>query len=331
MKVSVVMTVYNGTWCIEKAIDSLLAQTRIPEEILICDDGSTDGTADLVERRYGGRVTLLRLPHRGASITRRVGLDRCVGDWIAFMDADDTWLPEKNALQIAFLEAHPEVKLVMSDGVYISKDGVLRESWLSDYFTPVREMVGDLFPPLVERCYVLLSSTMVERSAYESVGGLDATTVWSYDYDLWLRVLARHPGAIMAERLTTYYSSPGAMSRNIEARYRDDLALLRRIESGELGQRPDVKARASERAAALEYDLGLICLRSGRIAEGRERLRRTIGHGPLKRRALAAAGQLAPQWAFAALMRSRWLKGTVQGSREPATTIEADRRYRGAA
>lgn len=330
MTTSVVMTVYNGTWCIEGALDSIMAQTVRPEEILICDDGSTDGTADLIERRYGSAVTLLRLPHRGAANTRREGLDRAKGEWIAFMDADDTWMPEKTERQNAFVRAHPEVRLVMSDGVYISAQGVIRESWLADYFSPVSEKVGDLFPLLMERCFTLLSSTIVERGAYEAVGGLDVKMTWSYDYDLWLRVLARYPGAIMPDRLTTYFSSPGAMSRNIEARYRDDLSLLRRIESGDLGNRPDMKGRASKRAAATEFDLGLICLRSGRSAEGRERLKRALGFGPLRRRALAMAGMLAPEWAFASLMRSPWLKGAVQASREPAERIP-DEDIRGAA
>jgi glycosyltransferase involved in cell wall biosynthesis len=330
VKTSIVMTVYNGTWCIERALDSIMAQTRRPEEILICDDGSSDGTAELVERRYGDRLTLVRLPHRGAAITRRAGLDRATGDWIAFMDADDTWVPEKHERQLEFLACHPEVKIVMSDGIYISAEGVIRESWLADYFDPVEDTIGDLFPSAVERCYTLLSSTMVERRAYEAVGGLDPNMTWSYDYDLWLRVLARFPGAIMKERLTTYYSSPGAMSKNIEARYRDDLSLLRRIVSGELGQRSDMRPRAMERAAAIEFDLGLMCLRSGRTDEGRERLKRALGFGPMRRRAIAAAGLIVPEWAFAGLMRSRWLKGTVQASREPAERIENDR-LRGAA
>jgi glycosyltransferase involved in cell wall biosynthesis len=332
VKTSIVMTVYNGAWCIEGALDSVMAQTRRPEEILICDDGSTDGTPELVERRYGSAVTLLRLPHRGAAITRRAGLDRSTGDWIAFMDADDTWVPEKHQRQLECIAAHPEARLITSDGSYISAAGLLRESWLSDYFHPVREISGDLFPALVERCWVLLSATLVERSAYEAVGRLDPNVTFSYDYDLWLRVLARFPGVLMTDRLTTYFSSPGAMSRNIEARYRDDLMLLRRVESGEVGgHRPAVMRRAAERAAALEYDLGLMCLRSQRIAEGRERMRRATGHGPLQRRLFATAGALVPEWAMRPLMQSSWLKSTVQRSRQPVERIEADGETRGAA
>ena len=326
MRISVVMAVWNGTWCIERALDSLMEQTRRPDQILVCDDGSTDGTPELIERRYGNAVTVLRLPHRNAAVTRKVGLDHMSGDWVAFMDADDTWLPEKLERQLAFLADHPEVRMVMSDGVYIDVHGVIRDSWLADYFDPVRERVGDLFEDLTERCFTLLSSTMVEREAYASVGGLDQTLAYSYDYDLWLRVAARFPAAIMAERLTTYYSSPGALSRNIEARYRDDLVLMRRIEAGLLGERAQAQRFAAERAASIEYDLGLLCLRSGRSEEGRDRMWRALERGPLKRRALAAASLLLPAWVVGRLKRSTWLKGAVQASREPVTRVGADAR-----
>ena len=331
MKVSVVMAVYNGAWCIERALDSVMAQSRRPEQILVCDDGSTDGTPDLVERRYGLGVTVVRLAHVNAAVTRRAGLDRASGDWIAFLDADDTWVPDKMERQLDFIARHPEVRMVMSDGSFISAQGPIRESWLSDYFDPVQEMVGDLAPPLIERCFTLLSSTLVERRAYSNVGSLDPELAYSYDYDLWLRVAAQFPAAILADRLTTYYSSPGALSRNIEARYRDDLKILRAVEGGSLAERPDLARRAAERAAALEYDLGLLCLRSDRAHEGRERMRRATAHGPLGRRTLAALGAVVPGWAMGGLMSSTQIKRMVQGSRHPAACLPVPGQFREAA
>ena len=324
MKVSVVLTVYNAAWCVERALDSALSQTLPPDEILVCDDGSTDGTPDLIENTFGSRVTVLRLPHRNASATRSVGLARASGDWLAFMDADDTWYPRKLEAQRDYLVAHPEVRHVSTDGVFVSPDGVVRESWLSDYFHPPRELRGDLLPMLIERCFILMSSSLVERNTYHEVGGMDPDVAYSHDYDLWMRIAGRWPMAVINERLITYLTSPGALSRRYEARHRDNLELMRRVERGVYRPDPALMKRGAERAAALEYDLGLICLRTGRTVEGQAHLRRAAAAGPAARRVLATVGGHLPGWAMPALRRARWLRGAVHESREAAAPIEDD-------
>jgi len=315
MRVSVVLTAYNAAWCIERALDSVFAQTRLPDEVLVTDDGSTDDTADRVERRYGARVRLLRWPHRGLTPTRREALETASGDWLALMDADDWWLPEKLARQVEFLGRHPEVRWIGTDGAYVAAEGVIRASWLSDYFDPVRERCGDLLPPLIERCFPLVSSMLIARDAYAASGGFDPAFTFSQDYDLWLRLAAKHPGAMLAEPLIAYWSSPGQLSRRVEARYRDDLALMQRVASGVLRDEPALRRRGAERAAALEFDLALVCLKSGRAAEARERFARAAAHGPWRRRALATAGGVLPAPLTAALARVRGVGRAVSGAR----------------
>lgn len=316
MKISVVMPVYNGVWCITRALDSVLGQTHPPHEVIVCDDGSTDGTPDLVEDRYGDAVRVLRLPHRNASATRGVGMQQASGEWLAFIDADDTWRPDKLERQIAFIARHPEIRYVSSDGVFESADGVIRESWLADYFDPVEDTVGDLLPTLVERCWVLLSSMMVERRAYEEVGGLDPEIVYSHDFDLWLRLAARYPGALMADRLISYYSSPGALSRNFEARYRDNVDLMRRIAGGQLGTRRAIQRRAAERASSLAFDLSVICMSKGRAGEAKPYLRMAMQRGPWSRRIVAAGAFIMPGWGIDALGRLGFMKSQVTRVRE---------------
>jgi glycosyltransferase involved in cell wall biosynthesis len=322
--VSVVLTVYNATWCVERALESVCAQTLRPAEVLVCDDGSTDGTPDLVERRFGDAVTVLRLPHRNAAATRKVGLERASGAWLAFMDADDAWRPEKIERQMAFLSRHPEVRWLTSDGVFVSSEGVIRESWLADYFDPVVDRVGDLMPLLIERCFPLMSSMMVEREAYRQVGGMNPAIIYSHDYDLWMRLSARYPGAIMSDRLIDYFYHPGSLSRRIEERGRDDLDLMRRVERGEMGHRPEVQRVAARRAAALEFDLAVRCLRSGRLREGRDRMWRAAAAGPPRRRLVAMCGALLPTMLMPALMRTAWVKRAVQRTRRQAPVQSAD-------
>jgi glycosyltransferase involved in cell wall biosynthesis len=317
IKISAVLTCYNAAWCIERSIDSVLAQNRPADEILVSDDGSTDDTVPLIERRYGDRVRILKLPHRGLTPSRRAAVDAASGNWIALLDADDEWLPQRLEAQVATLERHPELRWVSSDGVFVSDTAVLRESWLADYFDPVRDTVGDLYPTLVKRCWPLVSSSLFEARAYHDVGGFDVDMVWSQDYDLWLRLAARFPAAMLSDRLIRYYSSPGQLSRRIEERYRDDLKLMRRVADGTLRRDAPLQRIAAGRAAALEFDLGVMCLRSGRTKEGRVRLMRAAAApGPLRRRALALVGAVVPGWSLRRLMHSTWVKGTVKGARE---------------
>jgi glycosyltransferase involved in cell wall biosynthesis len=311
VRVSVALAVYNARWCVERALESVLAQTEPPAEVVVGDDGSTDGTADLIESRFGGAVRVLRFAHRNASACRREAIAQTTGDWVALLDADDLWHPDKLAHQRAFAARHPEVRWFSSDGRYVSAEGVERESWLSDYFDPVQEMAGNLLPGLVHRCFPLVSSMLVERRAYEDVGGLDPGMVYSHDYDLWLRLAARYPGGVMTERLIDYFTGPATLSRNYEGRFRDDLELMRRVAGGGYGAERDLRRLAAGRAAEFEFRLAVHNLRAGRIAEARSRLVRAARGGPWRRRVLAAGGAILPARALGWMMRSRWAKDLV--------------------
>ena len=313
--VSLVLTCYNAAWCVERALDSVFAQTRVPEELIVSDDGSTDDTVERITRRYEG-VRVLRLPHRGLTASRSAAIEAARGPWLALMDADDVWLPEKIERQMEVVERHPEVVWVSGDGALVGEEGLIAESWLAGYFEPVAEMIGDLFPHLVQRCFPLVSSSLVMKSAYLAVGGLDRDVEYSQDYALWLRLSARYPAALMKERLIQYWSSPTQMSKRIEERYRDDKRLMERVARGEYRRDPAAQRVAREKVASYEFELGVMCLRSGRVAEGRRHLwRAAMLRGPLNRRALALFGAAAPRGALRRLMHSPWLKGTVHGAR----------------
>ncbi len=319
--VSVVMAVYNAAWCVERAIDSVLAQTVPPTEILVCDDGSDDGTPELVERRYGMRVTVMHLQHVNAAAARKYGLTRARGDWLAFLDADDWWEKDKLERQLDYASQHPEVKWISTDGPYVSKQGIERQSWLSDYFEPVRELRGDLLPMLLERCFPLMSSMLVEREAYNAVGGINGSIVYSHDYDLWLRLAARYPGAVMPQSLVAYWTHPGALSKRYEGRYRDDLMLMQQIAAGELRGEPELLSAAAARVASLAFDLGLMCLRSGRSGEGRAFMRLAAAGGPAPRRTMAVLGSHVPNGLVPLLQRLGWLKGIITGLRRKTGRI----------
>src|SRR3954468_20412746 len=111
--VSVIIPVYNGSNEIRRSVESVLAQSRRPAEIIIVDDGSTDGTAELVQG-YGPAVRLVRQVNAGAAAARNCGARHASGDWLAFLDHDDEWLPNKLDLQAQALEADPAARLCYS-------------------------------------------------------------------------------------------------------------------------------------------------------------------------------------------------------------------------
>ncbi len=323
-RVSALLTCYNAAWCVDRALDGLLAQTRAPDEIVVTDDGSTDDTVERIVSRLGTRAKLLRLPHQGLTRSRAAAFAAASGDWLAMLDADDRWLPEKLERELAAARRHPDARWIVSDAVYVSEAGVLRESWLSHYFDPVRELSGDLLPALIERSFVLPSASLVAADAYRASGGFDPSFVYSQDYDLFLRLAARCPGVVLPDRLAHYFASPGGMSRRLEERHRDNLRLMERIERGELRREPRIERSGARRVAALSFDVGMICMRSGRIEEARGLLGRAAGRGsPWPRRAVALAAAMLPAFMVRAFARLGWVRGAVGRVAETARRLDA--------
>ncbi len=109
MKISVVIPAYNCQTTIGRAIESVLDQTRCAEEVIVIDDGSKDKTAEII-RSYSDKVRLIQQDNAGVSVARNTGINAAAGDWIAFLDADDQWLPNKLKLQAEHLQRHPDLK-----------------------------------------------------------------------------------------------------------------------------------------------------------------------------------------------------------------------------
>ena len=120
--VSVIVPVYNGQETVCQAIDSALEQTYLEREIIVVDDGSTDSSLELL-REYGRRIQLIQQKHRGLSITRNTGLSAARGEYIALLDQDDTWIPEKLQLQVEILNKYPSVGLTFGNFEFVNKKG----------------------------------------------------------------------------------------------------------------------------------------------------------------------------------------------------------------
>jgi glycosyltransferase involved in cell wall biosynthesis len=179
--ISVVIPVFNGAAYIGEAIESVLGQSLPPAEIIVVDDGSSDGTAEVV-RRYQPGVLYRRQAHEGAGAARNLGIRESKGDWLAFLDADDVWLPDKLRLQKAAFEEDPGLDLVFSH--------------MNQFRTPElpAEVVAGMACDETSQPSPLISCLLARHAAFDSVGPL-RTEVQADFVDWYLR--AREAGLRM--------------------------------------------------------------------------------------------------------------------------------------
>lgn len=185
-RVSIVIPVYNRADCLGRTLESALAQTYRDFETIVVDDGSTDGTSELVARRFPG-VRLIRLERNaGPSVARNRGVAAARGALIAFLDSDDLWSPEKLAIHVADLDRRPDVVLSFSD--------VLRgPTGLDDAYSAVSPYDPKApFGGFLEGNPVpTASAVVVRKESFEAVGGFDGRFRTGEDRDLWLKLAAR--------------------------------------------------------------------------------------------------------------------------------------------
>ena len=202
--VSAVIPAYNYGRFVGDAVDSVLGQTYPAMECIVIDDGSTDDTAVRL-RRYGDRIRYFHQNNRGLPAARNAGIRMASGEWIAFLDADDRWHPEKTAIQLRAAASMADLAFLGADGATDSMpDRVPAEPAV----TPVGVadlLAGSRFGP---------SSAMVRLSAFEAVGLFDETLRSAEDRDMWLRLAARFPGARVEAKCFVYRQHAAQMSRN---------------------------------------------------------------------------------------------------------------------
>jgi glycosyltransferase involved in cell wall biosynthesis len=193
--VSVIIPTHNRAAWVGEAAASVLAQSYGDYELMVVDDGSTDGTGDVLAS-LGGRLKVLRLEERqGVSAARNRGAALARGEWLAFLDSDDLWLPEKLARQMDYLRSHPDCAICQTEEIWI-RNGVRVNPPKTH-----RKAGGDIFLPSLTRCLVSPSAVVLRRGLFEDLGGFDETLPAAEDYDLWLRLAWRQPVGLLPEPL----------------------------------------------------------------------------------------------------------------------------------
>jgi len=220
--VSVVIPAYNAAWCVRRAVDSVLAQTFRDFELIVVDDGSTDETGEALAG-YGEAIRLVRQANGGLSSARNAGIAAAIGRYVAFLDADDWWLPAKLARQVALMEARPELVFCSTTTIAQTPDGQVLREW---------RCAADEGQAL-ERIFQVNafvagsgSAVLARREAFTRVGGYDETLRSLEDIDMWMRLAAIGGYACIDEPLTVILKRADSMSGNLDVMRDSAIAVM---------------------------------------------------------------------------------------------------------
>lgn len=220
--VSVVIPAYNAAWCVSKAIDSVLAQDFDDFEVIVVNDGSTDDTAPMLAA-YGGAIHVIDQPNGGMSSARNAGIRAARGELLAFLDADDWWLPAKLGKQVALMRARPDLGFCSCEARVEDMQGRLLNLWACP--TWKEPFIAHLFGSGADvpgSC----SAVLARRSLVIAVGAFDETLQGAEDPDLWIRLAAVSGYACLAEPMAVVLRRPGSVSRNLEAMRNSTLRMM---------------------------------------------------------------------------------------------------------
>lgn len=216
--VSVVIPAYNSERFVDEAIESVLSQSHQRIEVIVVDDGSTDGTAARV-RAYGDRVRYFHQANAGVGTARNRGLAIATGDYIAFLDGDDVWQPEKLEVQLEIAARNPESGLVACDGVRFSEanivPGRLLSRWVLDQIagSATGEVTGRLYREAIRSNPIASPSQMlVPRRVATEIGPMITDRDDAEDWDYTLRIALRHPITMHRHSLVSYRMHDGSRS-----------------------------------------------------------------------------------------------------------------------
>lgn len=224
-RVSIVMANYNYGRFLPAAIESVRAQTFRDWELIVVDDGSSDHSHQIIERfLHDVRIRFHPVPHLGQSGAKNAGLSLCRGEFIAFLDADDAWTPEKLRRQLLVFEGRPEVGVVCTGRTLMDEDG--RPLAYCQPPLPRGRVLAELF----RDNFLCFSSVLVRRIVFEHVGGFDPSLDLAIDYDLWLRAAAHYEFECVPEALVRYRAGHANLSRRLVERIKTALLIMRRFE-----------------------------------------------------------------------------------------------------
>ena len=252
-RVAVVIPCYNRQQYLAQAIQSVLDQTWTNTELVVVDDGSTDGSREVLAS-FGDRIRVLTHPggvNRGQSASINLGIENSDSEYVAILDSDDWWAPEKLRLQVDYLEAHPEVGLVYANGYQVNADGSPRwriyGSRHEEHSDPARVLAD---------CYFLVPNhALVRRSVFEQTGGFDERLRAAQDHDMAIRIAEVTKLAYIPEDVFFYRRHDDSISkRGTKTRWTNGFYILDKAARRYPYKRRDLRRRR----AVLHFRMGQV-------------------------------------------------------------------------
>jgi len=282
--VTVIIPAYNGAAFMKDALASVAQQTYQDFEVILVDDGSTDATYEIASEAARGwdKLWVIRSEHGGLARARNRALSEARGQWIALLDADDLWLPDKLEKSIAFLENHPNQPVVYHPMYLMRRDG---KSFRGRY---VRCKSGRVTDPLFYRHFIYDPSAVFHRSVVDAVGPFDQSLPLCVGLEFWLRVSTRFEIGFLAEPLARRRCHDDSLTiagRTCGGRVR--CQVLERFYFGRGGREWIRNHRQALRHLAnVRYRAGMLSLADGDYRTAREYLKKALRFNPLELRAL---------------------------------------------
>lgn len=253
--VSVIIPTFDRRAMMGEAVASVLAQHAADFELIVVDDGSTDGTwRDLLEiaacaneRARSEVVRGLRIDNGGVAAARNAGAALASGEYLAFLDSDDLWRPDKLNRQLAYMRANPACAIAQCEEIWLRRGRRVNPGRRH------RKAAGDIFERSLRVCLISPSAVIIRREIFQAAGGFDTDFRAAEDYDLWLRLLVRHDAGLLDEPLVIRRAGhPGQLSATVPAidRFRI-LALMKLLARSDLSapRRAAVGAALAEKCS----------------------------------------------------------------------------------
>ena len=272
--VSVIIPTFNRAALIAESIQSVLKQSFTNFELLIVDDGSTDGTADLIQQIPDQRLRYLALPHTGLlGKVRNEGIKNTTGEYIAFLDSDDLWRSDKLSFQIELFHNY-KIDYCLSNGNHFGEYVAKQPPDVAKF------LCGNLFDEIVIRhkLMVYMPSLIFRRSVFDAIGPLDEKLKSGADIDFVFRMASKLPGAFTNERLVSIRKHGQGMSSKLATViYREDQQVLKNLFDNRAISRREFR----KLHCVYEYKLGLFELRSGNATIARRHFYTYVVSNPL--------------------------------------------------